>query len=939
MTSDFRGTEMSARHRIPSARYLGVTLALTASAVSAANLPVINEFSASTTGTDVEYLEVFGSPATDYSDYWLLEIEGDSGADPGVVDEVIQVGGTDSLGLWLSNLAPNTLENGTLTLLLVRGFAGAFGQDLDTNNDGVLDLTPWAEVVDSVAVDDGGAGDLTYGPALGPSFDGLSTYAPGGASRIPDGLDTDDASDWVRNDFDLAGIDGYVGTPVEGEALNTPGAPNALYVAPPAGGACGDPLVLIHQIQGSGSAYDPAFGGVQSVEAVVTAITPGLGGLYVQEEPADADADPATSEGIFVYLGGTPDPAIAVGNLVRVTGTVSEYVTSGGASSQTELTGSPILTLCGAGAAIPSTAVEFPLLDAAELESVEGMLVSLPQALVISDYYNFDRYGEVVVSLPPDGWDRLYTPTAVVEPGQAAIDLAADYATRRITIDDARSTQNPDPAIHPGNGLELTLENRFRGGDTITGIAGVIDDTFGLYRMQPTTYGTYSVVNPRPEAPDAVGGNVRVASMNVLNYFLTLDDSGSICGPEQNLECRGADHAEELERQRAKLLDALARIEGDVVGLVEMENTPGVEPAADLVAGLNDQLGAGTYAFVDTGVIGTDAIRVGLIYRPALVRPIGDFAILDSSMDPRFLDDKNRPVLAQTFEDLADGGRFTVVVNHLKSKGSACDDVGDPDLGDGQGNCNLTRTAAAQALVDWLDSDPTGSGDGRYLIIGDLNSYDKEDPIDTLVAGGYTDLVRGFAGELAYSYVFDGQLGYLDYALASADLVRAVTGTTVWHINADEPDLLDYDTSFKEPAQHALYEPNAFRSSDHDPVIVGLDLEPPALSVSVQPRVLWPANHEYVQVVATEVATDNAGPPEVRLVSVTSNEPDDGIADGSTTNDIVIIDDQTFLLRAERSAIGHGRIYTITYQAEDEAGNATVASARVWVPLNRSLGR
>ncbi|HYO19477.1 MAG TPA: ExeM/NucH family extracellular endonuclease, partial [Dermatophilaceae bacterium] len=806
---------------------------------------------------------------------------------------------TDTLGLWVSRLLPNALENGTLTLLLVRGFSGALNQDLDVNNDGILDQTPWAAVVDAVAVNDGGIGDLTYGLTLGPNFDGLSSFAPGGASRIPDGLDSDSPSDWVRNDFDLAGIPGYIGTPIEGEALNTPGAPNQLYVPSPSGGVCGDPVVYIHQIQGSGTVFDPAFGGVQSVEAVVTAIAPGLGGLYIQEEPVDADADPTTSEGLFVYLGGTPEAGLAVGDLVRVTGTVTEYVTSSGASSQTELAGSPIVTVCDPGAAIPPAAVVFPLLDPAELEAVEGMLVSLPQELVISEYFNFDRFGEVVVSLPPEGWDRLYTPTAVVEPGQDAIDLSADYATRRITIDDARSAQNPDPAIHPGNGLDFTLDNRFRGGDTIAGIAGVIDDSFGLYRLQPTTYGTYGVVNPRPESPDPVGGNVRVATMNVLNYFLTLDDSGAICGPDQNLECRGADDAEELERQRAKLLDALARIDGDVVGLVEMENTPGVEPAADLVDRLNDLLGAGAYAFIDTGIIGTDAIRVGLIYKPALVRPIGDFAILDSSVDPDFLDDKNRPVLAQTFEDLASGERFTVAVNHLKSKGSPCDDVGDPDVGDGQGNCNLTRTAAAEALVDWLDSNPTGSGDGRYLIIGDLNSYDKEDPIDTLLAGGYTDLVGAFGWELAYSYVFDGQFGYLDYAMASSDLVSAVTGTTVWHINADEPDLLDYDTTFKQPAQDALYEPNAFRSSDHDPVIVGLDLEPPKLRLRVEPQVLWPANHKYVRVVAKVVATDNESSPEVRLVSVTSNEPDDGVADGSTKNDIVILDDRTFLLRAE----------------------------------------
>jgi predicted extracellular nuclease len=224
---------------------------------------------------------------------------------------------------------------------------------------------------------------------------------------------------------------------------------------------------------------------------------------------------------------------------------------------------------------------------------------------------------------------------------------------------------------------------------------------------------------------------------------------------------------------------------------------------------------------------------VAFIYKPASVSPVGSFAVLDSSVDSRFNDEKNRPALAQTFANNATGGIFTTVVNHLKSKGSACDDVGDPDTGDGSGNCNLTRKAAAEALVDWLANDPTGIGDEDFLIIGDLNSYDKEEPIDAIKAGpddtpdtadDYTDMVYHFQGEDAYSYVFDGQVGYLDHALANTDMFSETTGVTIWHINADEPDIIDYDTSFKQPAQAALYEDNAYRSSDHDPVIVGLEL-------------------------------------------------------------------------------------------------------------------
>jgi hypothetical protein len=253
----------------------------------------------------------------------------------------------------------------------------------------------------------------------------------------------------------------------------------------------------------------------------------------------------------------------------------------------------------------------------------------------------------------------------------------------------------------------------------------------------------------------------------------------------------------------------------------------------------------------------------------------------------------------------------------------------------------VTRTLTAQVLADWLATDPTGSNDADLLIMGDLNSYDKEDPIDVLAANGYTDLVHRFEGELAYSFVFDGQLGYLDYALANADLLDEVTGLTIWHINADEPDLIDYDMTFKQDAQDALFEPNAFRSSDHDPVINGLDVcdeIAPTLEVSVTPDTLWPPDHRYVEVQATVIAADNFDPnPTVTLVSVTSNEPDDGEDDGNTVNDIVIIDDFTFNLRAERSGVGTGRIYTITYQVSDACGNVTEGSATVSVPLN--LGR
>jgi predicted extracellular nuclease len=262
---------------------------------------------------------------------------------------------------------------------------------------------------------------------------------------------------------------------------------------------------------------------------------------------------------------------------------------------------------------------------------------------------------------------------------------------------------------------------------------------------------------------------------------------------------------------------------------MELENdAAGNSAIEDLVDGLNAATAPGTYAFIDTGVVGTDEIRVGLLYKPASVTPFHAFAILDSSVDPDFIDTLNRPTLAQSFTQNSNGERVTVVVNHLKSKSSDCDHVGDPDTHDGQGNCNVTRTRAAEALVEWLAGDPTGAADPDVLIIGDLNAYAKEDPVAAIIGAGYTDLISAHIGASGYSYVFQGQSGYLDHALVSTGLAPRVTGVAEWHINADEPVALDYNVEFKTANQvNTFYASDPFRSADHDPVVVGLNLIEP----------------------------------------------------------------------------------------------------------------
>lgn len=595
--------------------------------------------------------------------------------------------------------------------------------------------------------------------------------------------------------------DGNVANPVHhvdiapGGVLATPGKPNIAS-------ACGTPATFIHDIQGSGLS-SPLADTQQSIEGVVVGdfqTASGLKGFFVQEESADWDADPATSEGVFVYDGTTPAVDVSVGDIVRVTGTVKEYY------DLTEITSITKVEVCSSGASFAPVNVTLPVASLDEWEHYEGMLITFPQTLYVSGNYTQGRYGEVELSVG----GRLYNPTNVVEPGPDALAMQDLNDRSRIQLEDGSTVQNPVPVPYIG------ADNTLRAGDTVSGLTGVLHYSYGDYEIHPTAAVSFTRANPRPTTPVFADASLKVASANVLNYFITLDDGS--CPYAGG--CRGADNMDEFNRQKAKIIAELKALDADVIGIMEMENHPSDAALQDLVDGLNAAVGAGTYDYIHTGVLGSDVIKVALIYKPARVTPVGSYAVLDSSVDPNFNDDKNRPSLAQTFEENATKERFTVVVNHLKSKGSACDDVGDPDAGDGQGNCNGVRTAAAQALVSWLANDPTGSGDPDFILIGDFNSYAKEDPIDAIKAGGYTDLIAQYITD-PYSFVFDGQAGYLDHALASASLASQVVGVAEWHINADEPSVLDYQ-DYNQPA--GLYQPDQFRAADHDPIVIGLRL-------------------------------------------------------------------------------------------------------------------
>ena len=591
-----------------------------------------------------------------------------------------------------------------------------------------------------------------------------------------------------------------------------------------------------YAIQGNGPSA--AITGTVTTQGVVVGDfeTPGgsgqLRGFFLQD--LAGDGDPATSDGIFVFNGGTD--SVSLGEIVRVTGTAGDF------QDQTQVSASAIAD-CGTGSVAPAD-VTFPVSSTTFLERFEGMLVRLPQTMHVTEHFQLGRFGQVVLSAEA----RLQQPTNVVAPGAPALALQAQNNLNRIILDDATNTQNPDPIVFGRGGQPLSAGNTLRGGDTATGIVGVMSYTWAgaggnAYRVRPVNalggFVNFEPANPRPDAAPAVGGSLKVASMNLLNYFNTFDglpdtvDNCTFGVGGAPADCRGADTQEEFDRQWPKTVAAILALNPDVLGVNEVEND-GYDAASaiqHLVDSLNATAGAGTYALIDadaaTGqvnALGTDAIKVGMIYKPGVVTPVGQTGALNSIAFVNGGDGapRSRPALAQAFAQNATGARVIVVANHFKSKGSACD---APDAGDGQGNCNAVRVNAATELVNWLATDPTGTGDPDILLMGDYNSYALEDPITVIKNAGYTNLVAQFLGPDAYSYVFDGQWGYLDYALASAPAVAQVTGVGDYRINADEPSVLDYNTDFKSPGQIvSLYAPDKFRVSDHNPVLVGLNL-------------------------------------------------------------------------------------------------------------------
>lgn len=510
-----------------------------------------------------------------------------------------------------------------------------------------------------------------------------------------------------------------------------------------------------------------------------------LNGFFIQQ--ATPDSDPSTSEGIFVFA---PDAAkVTAGDLVQISGTVSEFGSAG--STVTQIAGAVTMSVCGSGVTIPPTPVTLPVASATELERVEGMLVSISQPLAVTEMFELGQFGQLVLS----------TGTRQFHPNNGNLVVTnAQNLLARVVLDDGSSQSNPTPTPYfsaPGS------TGTRRVGDTVGQITGVLSHNFGAYRIHPTIAPVFVVANPRPTSASTVNGTLKVASFNVLNYFTTLG-------------ARGANTTAEFTRQKAKIVEAIAGLDADVLGLMEIENNAD-GAVYDLVTALNARMGAGTYLAVNSGKFGSDEIKVDMLYKPAKVSRVGGVVLPTGADLADYTAASGRPPLAQRFASVANGGGFWLVVNHFKSKGS-CPSTGDVDLG--QGCWNAARSVQAAALNRFAAT-LQAKGETDVLMMGDFNSYLTEDPTKALEAAGHESLLKRMPSAERYTYVFGGETGALDHGYASNTLKAQVTGVTVWHINADEPNVLDYNTEFKTDDRYAA---TPFRASDHDPVLVGLTL-------------------------------------------------------------------------------------------------------------------
>lgn len=581
-------------------------------------------------------------------------------------------------------------------------------------------------------------------------------------------------------------------------------------------------IVPIHEIQGN-KKISEFTGKKVVVKGIVTAMFPGkdgLNGFFIQE--LEEDDDPDTSEGIFIY-----DPNNIFegsrGDIVEVSGEVAEYKSNG--SSLTQISKVSSVHLISSKNKLPKPLqIKLPI---ANWEKYEGMLVEIAGPLYITELYQLGRYGQLTLSADSplnqgktdgrlDQFTQFNSPDA--EAYAAYMEQTKMYS---ILIDDGSSVQNPAEIPFGREKRNFDMFHAVRAGDQTKSVTGILDERFGDYRIHPTQTIDFKPTNKRKAKPPRMplGTNLKVAGFNVLNYFNGDGKGGGF--PTE----RGAKNIAEFERQRTKTIGVLQQADADIISLMEMEND-GFEKYSSLEELTNDLNWAfqskKDYDFVRVDNTGKDVITSAIIFDHNKVEPIGKPVSIPDQYGFGSFDIALRKPIIQTFRHKKTQVEFTVVSIHFKSKGYLVSGERNKDQKDGQGQNNEVRLRQAQDLLFWLDTNPTGTGNRDYLLIGDFNAYYMEDPLTYLTDNGFFNAFPPHS----YSFVYGGYWGALDHALVSPKLYSQLSKAVKWHINADEAGVLDYSMQYKTPEQtDSFFDSSVFRSSDHDPIILGFRLK------------------------------------------------------------------------------------------------------------------
>ena len=739
--------------------------------------------------------------------------------------------------------------------------------------------------------------DRVASPAISMATEGGQVFLTQGYAPPVTGFGNIAGTDRV---IDMVGLDpntsnAYEGTPAPaatttqsanragaGTDTDTNGADFSLAAPSPSACGCvpatGTASGSIAKIQGTGDT-SPYLDDTVTTRGVVTAVYPtgGFNGFFMQTSgTGGVDATPGASDAIFVFGSNAMAANPAIGDLVEVTGVLTEFAGetqitpgAGGVTKPADPSVTPVAqtSLPFAGCSLgscPSSAV----LERAR-EAHEGELYQPAGPATVTNAFPItngaNAFMEIGVAFDTQ---PLIAPTEVEDAQTGATTARGNYnAARLITLDDGSSSNyNGSASSTPMPWIDQTHYVRVGAPTTFTGPVA-LDFRNNSWKVQPVGQvtdlgtGTATFGQNRPAAqPDDVGGDLKLATFNVLNYFNTTGEAwvaggaGRSCSYFSDRQgnrvtvnsCtpdgpRGAAQADDLQRQQDKIVTAINALDSDIVSLEEIENSVKLgesdrdDAVSALVSALNTAAGTERWAFVASppaaqlpALAEQDVIRTAFIYDPSTVQPVGPSKVLVGSAPFN----NAREPLAQVFKpkDGSYSQAFGVIVNHFKSKGDSVPPATGDNANGIQGAFNGDRVRQAQALVTFANSFKAQKGVSKLYLTGDFNSYSEEDPVQVLEAAGYTGIESDTAGEETYN--FSGLNGSLDHVFANDAGLADVEGADVWNINS--PESLAYQYSrFNYNITQFFDGTIPYAASDHDPEIVGINTPKKPIKVQI----------------------------------------------------------------------------------------------------------